>query len=114
MTRLTEEPVTPGGGLFRCHSVRLAEPWVALTAAAMRTEPLRIGPMVTPLARRRPAIVARQTATLDVLSGGRLTLGVGIGSDRFGAEFSRFGDEVDDRKRAEVTDESLTILQAAR
>ncbi|TDU90291.1 luciferase-like monooxygenase [Kribbella voronezhensis] len=107
-------------GLFVWDHVRwrepvraVADPWVALTAAAMATETLRLGPMVTPLARRRPAVVGRQTATLDVLSGGRLTLGVGIGSDRFGAEFSRFGDEVDDRKRAELTDESLSILQAA-
>ncbi len=96
------------------HPVRaVADPWIALTAAAMATETLRLGPMVTPLARRRPAIVARQTASLDVLSGGRLTLGVGLGSDRFGEEFSRFGDEVNDRKRAEQTDESLSILQAA-
>lgn len=96
------------------HPVRaVADPWIALTAAAMATETLRLGPMVTPLARRRPAVVARQTASLDVLSGGRLTLGVGIGSDRFGEEFTRFGDEADDRKRAELTDEALTILRAA-
>jgi alkanesulfonate monooxygenase SsuD/methylene tetrahydromethanopterin reductase-like flavin-dependent oxidoreductase (luciferase family) len=107
-------------GLFVWDHVRwrapvraVADPWIALAAAAMATETLRLGPMVTPLARRRPAIVARQTASLDVLSNGRLTLGVGIGSDRFGEEFSRFGDEADDRKRAELTDESLTILQAA-
>ncbi|MEV8373887.1 LLM class flavin-dependent oxidoreductase [Kribbella sp. NPDC056861] len=107
-------------GLFVWDHVRwrppvraVADPWVALTAAAMATETLRLGPMVTPLARRRPAVVARQTASLDLLSNGRLTLGVGIGSDRFGEEFSRFGDEVDDRKRAELTDESLTILRAA-
>lgn len=91
----------------------VADPWIALTAAAMASETLRIGPMVMPLARRRPAIVARQTATLDLLSGGRLTLGVGLGSDRFGEEFSRFGDEVDDRKRAAMMDESLDILRAA-
>jgi alkanesulfonate monooxygenase SsuD/methylene tetrahydromethanopterin reductase-like flavin-dependent oxidoreductase (luciferase family) len=50
------------------------------------TSRIRIGPMVTPLARRRPAKVARETASLDILSGGRLTLGVGIGSDEFGQE----------------------------
>ncbi|WBQ05885.1 LLM class flavin-dependent oxidoreductase [Kribbella sp. CA-293567] len=91
----------------------IADPWITLTAAAMVTEKLRLGPMVTPLARRRPAIVARQTASLDVLSNGRLTLGVGIGGDRFGEEFSRFGDEVDDRLRAEMTDESLAVLRSA-
>jgi alkanesulfonate monooxygenase SsuD/methylene tetrahydromethanopterin reductase-like flavin-dependent oxidoreductase (luciferase family) len=42
--------------------------------------------MVTPLARRRTAKVARETATLNHLSGGRPTLGVGLGSDRFARE----------------------------
>jgi alkanesulfonate monooxygenase SsuD/methylene tetrahydromethanopterin reductase-like flavin-dependent oxidoreductase (luciferase family) len=57
-----------------------ADPWIALTAMACATSRIRIGPMVTPLARRRPAKLARETASLDVLSGGRLTLGVGLGS----------------------------------
>ena len=107
-------------GLFVWDHVRwqqpiraVADPWVALTAASMASETLRIGPMVTPLARRRPQVLARQTATLDVLSGGRLTLGVGLGSDRYGQEFTKFGEELDDRKRAELMDESLGILQAA-
>ena len=57
----------------------VGDPWVILTAVAMRTERMMIGPMVTPLPRRRPWVVARQTVTLDRLSGGRLVLGVGIG-----------------------------------
>jgi alkanesulfonate monooxygenase SsuD/methylene tetrahydromethanopterin reductase-like flavin-dependent oxidoreductase (luciferase family) len=69
--------------------------------------------MVTPLARRRPVKVARETATLDRLSGGRLTLGVGLGSDRFAGEFSITGEELDDRRRARMLDESLEILAAA-
>jgi alkanesulfonate monooxygenase SsuD/methylene tetrahydromethanopterin reductase-like flavin-dependent oxidoreductase (luciferase family) len=68
---------------------------------------------VTPLARRRPVKVARETATLDRLSGGRLTLGVGLGSDEFGPEYSMTGEEVDDRRRAQMLDESLEILVAA-
>ena len=56
---------------------QVADPWITLAAIAAATEHLRLGPMVTPLARRRPAKIARETATLDVLSGGRLTLGAG-------------------------------------
>ena len=55
--------------------------------------------MVTPLARRRPVKVARETATLDRLSDGRLTLGVGLGSDAFGS-CPITGEQTDDRGRA--------------
>src|ERR671920_2046415 len=69
--------------------VDVADPWITLAAMATATQRIRLGPMVTPLARRRPVKVARETATLDLLSGGRLTLGVGLGSDRFGNEWAR-------------------------
>jgi alkanesulfonate monooxygenase SsuD/methylene tetrahydromethanopterin reductase-like flavin-dependent oxidoreductase (luciferase family) len=91
----------------------VADPWIALAAIATSTTSIRLGPLVTPLARRRPAKVARETATLDQLSRGRLTLGVGLGSDRFAQEFSITGEEVDDRRRAHMLDESLEILTAA-
>jgi alkanesulfonate monooxygenase SsuD/methylene tetrahydromethanopterin reductase-like flavin-dependent oxidoreductase (luciferase family) len=94
--------------------VRLvADPWIVLAAVAAATERLRLGPMVVPLARRRPAKVARETATLDLLSRGRLTLGVGLGSDRFGAEFSATGEQLDERQRGQMLDEALDILAAA-
>ncbi|HET9138675.1 LLM class flavin-dependent oxidoreductase [Actinophytocola sp.] len=92
---------------------QIADPWITLAAMATATERIRLGPMVTPLPRRRPAKVARETATLDRLSGGRLTLGVGIGSDRFGGELSRTGEQLDDRQRGRMLDESLAILAAA-
>jgi len=92
---------------------QVADPWITLAAIATTTERLRFGPMVTPLARRRPAKVAKETATLDRLSGGRLTLGVGLGSDRFGDELRATGEELDDRRRAQMLDESLEILAAA-
>jgi alkanesulfonate monooxygenase SsuD/methylene tetrahydromethanopterin reductase-like flavin-dependent oxidoreductase (luciferase family) len=98
---------------WRAPIKQVADPWVTLAAIATATERLRFGPMVTPLARRRPAKVARETATLDVLGGGRLTLGVGLGSDRFAGELSAFGEELNDRRRAEMLDESLEILAAA-
>jgi alkanesulfonate monooxygenase SsuD/methylene tetrahydromethanopterin reductase-like flavin-dependent oxidoreductase (luciferase family) len=91
----------------------VADPWVTLAAVATATERVRLGPMVTPLARRRPVKVARETATLDWLAGGRLTLGVGLGSDQFGHEFSITGEEPDERERARMLDESLDILTAA-
>ena len=71
------------------------------------------GPMVTPLARRRPVKVARETASLDRLSGGRLTLGVGLGDEQAGNEYSITGEELDERRRARMLDESLEILTAA-
>jgi alkanesulfonate monooxygenase SsuD/methylene tetrahydromethanopterin reductase-like flavin-dependent oxidoreductase (luciferase family) len=91
----------------------VADPWITLAAAATATERVLLGPMVTPLPRRRPTKLARETASLDLLSGGRLVLGVGLGSDRFGREFSATGDEVDDRRRGAMLDEALAILDAA-
>jgi alkanesulfonate monooxygenase SsuD/methylene tetrahydromethanopterin reductase-like flavin-dependent oxidoreductase (luciferase family) len=91
----------------------VADPWITLAAIATSTDRIRLGPMVTPLARRRPVKVAKETATLDRLSGGRLTLGVGLGSDEFGSEYSITGEELDDKRRARMLDESLEILQAA-
>jgi alkanesulfonate monooxygenase SsuD/methylene tetrahydromethanopterin reductase-like flavin-dependent oxidoreductase (luciferase family) len=93
--------------------VDVADPWITLAAIATATERIRLGPMVTPLARRRPVKVAKETATLDRLSGGRLTLGVGLGSDEFGREYSMTGEELDERRRARMLDESLEILTAA-
>jgi len=83
--------------------------WVALSAIACATERLRIGPMVTPVSRRRPHKLARETVTLDHLSGGRLVLGVGLGSDRAG-EFETFEDVVEPRERARLLDDGLDRL----
>jgi probable F420-dependent oxidoreductase len=98
---------------WRAPVVDVADPWITLAAMATATETIRLGPLVTPLARRRPVKVAKETATLDRLSGGRLTLGVGLGSERFGSEFSITGEELDDRRRARMLDESLQVLTAA-
>jgi alkanesulfonate monooxygenase SsuD/methylene tetrahydromethanopterin reductase-like flavin-dependent oxidoreductase (luciferase family) len=87
----------------------VADPWVTLSAIAMTTSRLLLGPMVTPLPRRRPHQLARETVTLDRLSGGRLVLGVGLGSDRSG-EFEFPGEEPDPRARARILDASLDKL----
>lgn len=89
----------------------IVDPWLVLALIAARTQRITIGTMVTPLSRRRPAVLARQTATLDVLSGGRLVLGVGIGSPAQG-DFGLFGDETDAVLRAEMLDEGLEVLDA--
>lgn len=86
------------------------DPWVALAAVACHTQRLRIGTMVTPVARRRPWTLARQTAALDRLSGGRLTLGVGLGEPAQW-DFGFFGEDIDARLRAQKLDEGLEILK---
>ncbi|HWH95638.1 MAG TPA: LLM class flavin-dependent oxidoreductase [Baekduia sp.] len=86
------------------------DPWIVMAAVAMATERIVTGPLVTPLSRRRPHKLARETATLDLLSGGRLVLGVGLGSDRHG-ELSPFGEVADPRERARLLDDALVKLQ---
>jgi alkanesulfonate monooxygenase SsuD/methylene tetrahydromethanopterin reductase-like flavin-dependent oxidoreductase (luciferase family) len=91
----------------------IADPWVTLAAIAVATRRLVLGPLVTPLARRRPHQLARETVTLDRLSQGRLVLGVGLGSDRTGEfDLARFGEEQDPRARARLLDEGLDRLLA--
>jgi alkanesulfonate monooxygenase SsuD/methylene tetrahydromethanopterin reductase-like flavin-dependent oxidoreductase (luciferase family) len=89
--------------------VDLADPWVLLTLIATATEQIAIGPMVTPVPRRRPWVLARQTATLDRVSHGRLILGVGLGFPP-DTEFANFGEEADAKVRAQKLDEGLEIL----
>jgi alkanesulfonate monooxygenase SsuD/methylene tetrahydromethanopterin reductase-like flavin-dependent oxidoreductase (luciferase family) len=88
---------------------RVADPWVALTAIVLATRRMRVGTLVTPLYRRHPWKLARETVTLDHLSQRRLILGVGLGSDLFG-EISAFGGPLDDRVRARMLDEGLAVL----
>jgi alkanesulfonate monooxygenase SsuD/methylene tetrahydromethanopterin reductase-like flavin-dependent oxidoreductase (luciferase family) len=87
----------------------VADPWIALAAIAATTKRLRIGPLVTPLARRRPWKVARETISLDHLSGGRTVLGVGSGGPPE-VEFGCFGEETDDKVRAKKLDEALDVV----
>jgi len=88
----------------------VADSFVMASAIAQATERIRLGMMVTPLARRRPWVFARQAATLDRLSDGRLDIGVGLGHDGW-KEFSSFsGELVDPLKRASYLDESLEVI----
>ena len=85
------------------------DPWAVMAAMAMRTERVRIGAMLTPPARRRPWKLARETTTLDHLSGGRLVLPVGLGAVDDGG-FSKVGEPLDRKIRAQRLDEGLEIL----
>jgi alkanesulfonate monooxygenase SsuD/methylene tetrahydromethanopterin reductase-like flavin-dependent oxidoreductase (luciferase family) len=86
------------------------DPWITLAAMAMTTERIRLGTMVTPLPRRRPWQVARQTVTLDHLSKGRVILGVGVGDTPFDIGLMRLGEERDSKRRARMLDEALELL----
>jgi alkanesulfonate monooxygenase SsuD/methylene tetrahydromethanopterin reductase-like flavin-dependent oxidoreductase (luciferase family) len=86
----------------------VVDAWVALTAIALQTERIRIGPMVTPLPRRRPVKLTRETVTLDHLSRGRLILSVGLGGGPW--EWEMMGEETDLRTRAAMLDEGLEVL----
>lgn len=85
------------------------DPWVTLAAIAMHTQHVRIGAMLTPLSRRRPWKVARETTTLDHVSNGRLILPVGLGALDDGG-FAKVGEATDRKLRAQLLDESLEII----
>lgn len=95
-------------GFFVWEPVWGVDAWVSLTAAAMVTERIRLGTMITPVSRMRPWKLASETATLDNLSSGRVTLSVGLGAVDTG--FEQFGEVMDRKTRAELLDEGLDIL----
>jgi alkanesulfonate monooxygenase SsuD/methylene tetrahydromethanopterin reductase-like flavin-dependent oxidoreductase (luciferase family) len=87
-----------------------ADPWVTLGAVAASTERILIGTGVTPVARRRPQVVAHELATLDRLAPGRVVFGAGLGGGH--GEFARFGEDEDAHARAELLDEGLDVIRA--
>jgi len=86
----------------------MVDPWVGLAAVAQATERIRIGTTVTPVPRRRPQKLARETVSLDRLSDGRLTLGVGIGEGA--GEYDNLGEEASLIVRGEMLDEALEVI----
>ena len=84
------------------------DPWIALAAIALATERIKLGPLVTPLPRRRPVKLARETVSLDHLSDGRLVLGVGIGAGPW--EWDYLGEETHPAIRGAMLDEGLDLL----
>ena len=96
--------------VLRRHRHPFGDPWMLLTAAALVTSRIRLGTMVTPVARRRPQQLARQVATLDSLSGGRVIFGAGLGGP-IEDEYGSFGEPTDQIVLAERLDEGLDLLQ---
>ena len=85
------------------------DPWAILAAIAVKTERVRIGAMLTPVSRRRPWKLARETMTIDRLSNGRLIVPVGLGTLDDGG-FAKVGEATERKARAELLDEGLAIL----
>jgi hypothetical protein len=95
-------------GFFVWEPVWGVDAWVALTAAAMRTERIRLGTLLSPVSRMRPWKLASEAATLDNLSGGRVIISVGLGALDTG--FEQFGEVTDRKTRAKLLDEGLAIM----
>jgi alkanesulfonate monooxygenase SsuD/methylene tetrahydromethanopterin reductase-like flavin-dependent oxidoreductase (luciferase family) len=87
----------------------VADPYITVAAIAAHTSRVRVGVLIAALARRRPWKFAREMATLDVLSEGRLIVGVGLGSQPQ-EEFAAFGEDPEPRRRHELIDEGLDIV----
>jgi alkanesulfonate monooxygenase SsuD/methylene tetrahydromethanopterin reductase-like flavin-dependent oxidoreductase (luciferase family) len=86
----------------------VTDPVVAITACAMTTERIRVGALVQQLGRRRPHKVAAEMTALDHLSGGRMVLGVGLGS--YEGDFAPYGDDPNPVVRGRKTDEALEVI----
>jgi hypothetical protein len=95
-------------GFFVWEPIWGVDAWISLAAAAMLTERIRLGTMITPVSRMRPWKLASETATLDNLSNGRVILAVGLGALETG--FAAFGEVTDRKTRAELLDEGLEIV----
>lgn len=91
------------------NNMPMYDPWAVMTAIALRTERVKIGAMLTPLSRRRPWKVARETVSLDHISHGRFILPVGLGALDDGG-FTKVNEVTDRKTRAELLDESIDIL----
>ena len=93
--------------LFWPHPI--AEPLTTLAVAAAATARVSLGTCVLQLPLRQPAAVAKQATALQVLSGGRFVLGLGVGSHE--AEYTRAG--VDYHRRGRLLDRGVALLHAA-
>jgi alkanesulfonate monooxygenase SsuD/methylene tetrahydromethanopterin reductase-like flavin-dependent oxidoreductase (luciferase family) len=108
---LSAEAETAGwDGVFVAEMIYGPDAWVTLAAAAMRTERIKLGTMLSPVARMRPWKIASETATLDRISNGRVILAVGLGAIETG--YAAYGEVIDRKTRVELTEEALQIVTA--
>ena len=105
---VTDHPF-PDDRWMRAGGHHALDPFVALAFAAATTERLRVMTNITVLAYRNPFLTAKAVATLDVLSGGRVILGVAAGYLK--REFAALGTDFDERN--ELTDEALIAMKRA-
>ena len=96
----------PGGGELPDEYRRTYDPFLALTAAAMVTERLQLGTGICLVAQRDPIVLAKEVASLDVLSGGRFVFGIGYGWNH--DEMENHGVQPDHR-RAIVREKMLAM-----
>jgi len=88
----------------------ILEPWTTLSALAALTKKVRLGTLVSCMAHRNPALLAKTAATLDVISDGRLELGVGAGIGA--AEHEAYGfDFAEPKVRVERLAESVELIR---
>lgn len=98
-------------GFFVWEGIWATDPWATLAAAAVLTTRIRLGTMLTPVPRRRPWELAGQTMTVDRLSGGRVILSAGLGVSDAEPRFWIFEDDPGRKRRAELLDEGLELMQ---
>jgi F420-dependent oxidoreductase-like protein len=91
------------------HTGPCLEGWITLTALAQATRRLRLGTLVTGIHYRHPAVLANMVATLDIVSGGRLELGIGAGWNE--EESGAYGIELGTpRERSDRFEEACEVL----
>jgi alkanesulfonate monooxygenase SsuD/methylene tetrahydromethanopterin reductase-like flavin-dependent oxidoreductase (luciferase family) len=92
--------------------IEIFDSWTLLPALAANTKTIRLGPMATPALRRFAPLLAKAVASLDVLSNGRLNVGLGSGDDRF--QYEMIGQRFPDtgKERREVLGETIKVMKA--
>ena len=103
---LSRKSPWPRGGELPRKYYRTLDPFLTLTAAAVTTEHLLLGTGVALVVERDPIITAKEVASLDLVSGGRVIFGVGVGWNR--EEMENHG--TDPRTRGKLTDERIRAM----